>query len=99
MALVSRIRLVPAFVAASLVLPAGTAAQDGTGGSAAPEPAPPASAAGSTLSAGPQALLGRAGKVTGTVRRRYHGRRQHPQGHHHAHAPLHALRPPRCGAE
>lgn len=74
MALVSRIRLVPAFVAASLVLPAGTAAQDGTGGSAAPEPAPPASAAGSTLSAGPQALLGRAGKVTGTVRRRYHGR-------------------------
>ena len=75
MALVSRIRLVPAFVAASLVLPAGTAAQDGTGGSAAPEPAPPpASAAGSTLSAGAQALLGHAGKVTGTVRRRYHGR-------------------------
>jgi rare lipoprotein A len=68
MALVSRNRLVPAFLAACLILPATAAAQDGTGGSAAPEPTSSAA-----LDIG-TALLGRAGKVRGTVRRRYHGR-------------------------
>ena len=71
MALVSRTRLVPAFLAACLVVPATTDAQDDTGGSAAPEPAP---AAETTLDPGPLALLGRAGKVRGTVKRRYRGR-------------------------
>ena len=68
MALVSRTRLVPAFLAACLVLPATTTAQDGTGGSAAPEESAPAA-----LDTG-LALLGRSGKVRGTVSRRYHGR-------------------------
>jgi peptidoglycan lytic transglycosylase len=70
MALVHRTRLWPAFLAACLMLPASASAQ-GTGGAAAPEPAPASSA---TLSAGPFALLGRAGKVRGTVKRRYRGR-------------------------
>jgi rare lipoprotein A (peptidoglycan hydrolase) len=71
MALVHRTRFLPAFVAASVLLPAAALAQDGTGGSVAPEPTPPAS---STLTVGPPALLGRPGKVSGTVKRRYHGR-------------------------
>jgi len=75
MALVHRIRFLPAFLAASLVLPAAAAAQDGTGGSAAPEPAPASDpSASAALTVGPPALLGRTGKVRGTVRRRYHGR-------------------------
>jgi rare lipoprotein A len=68
MALVSRIRLVPAFLAACLVLPATAVAQDGTGGTAAPEQTAP-----QALDIG-TALLGRAAKVRGTVKRRYHGR-------------------------
>jgi len=72
MALVHRIRFLPAFLAASLAVPVAAAlAQDGTGGAAAPEPAP---AASSTLTVGPPALLGRPGKVSGTVKRRYLGR-------------------------
>jgi rare lipoprotein A (peptidoglycan hydrolase) len=71
MALAHRIRLLPALLAACFALPAGTAAAQSTGGSAAPEPAP---ASNATLSAGPHALLGRAGKVRGKVKRRYHGR-------------------------
>jgi rare lipoprotein A len=71
MAPVSRTRLVPAFLAACLFLPATAAAQDGTGGSAAPEQTAPAPAP--ALDTG-LALLGRAGKVRGTVARRYHGR-------------------------
>jgi rare lipoprotein A len=71
MALVSRTRLLPALMAACFALPAADAAAQGTGGATAPEPAPVAS---STLSVGPQALLGRIAKVSGSVRRRYHGR-------------------------
>jgi rare lipoprotein A len=68
MALVTRNRLVPAFLAACLTLSATAAAQTGTGGSVAPEPTPtPALDTGT-------ALLGHAGKVRGTVKRRFHGR-------------------------
>jgi hypothetical protein len=68
MALASLTRPWPAILAACLILPASAAAQDGTGGSAAPEQAAPAALDTGT------ALLGRAGKVRGTVARRYHGR-------------------------
>jgi rare lipoprotein A (peptidoglycan hydrolase) len=70
MAPVSRIRLVPALMAACLALPATAAAQS-TGGASAPEPT---AASSSALQVGPHALLGRAGKVRGTVARRYRGR-------------------------
>jgi rare lipoprotein A len=68
MALVHRTRLWPAFLAACLVLPATAAAQDGTGGSAAPEQTAPQALDTGTV------LVGRAGKVRGTVSRRYRGR-------------------------
>jgi rare lipoprotein A len=71
MKLVYRTLLLPALVAASLTLLAGSAAAQSTGGSSAPPPAPASSPA---LSVGPHALLGRAAKVSGTVKRRYRGR-------------------------
>ena len=70
MALAPRFRLMPALVAASLVLPATAVAQDGTGGAAAPEQTVAATQA---LDTGTP-LLGRYGKVRGTVARRFHGR-------------------------
>ena len=70
MRLVSRIRLLPAFVAVALALPATAAAQS-TGGASAPEPQPATDVA---LVASPQALLGRKATLTGTVSRRARGR-------------------------
>jgi len=70
MALAHSTRLLPALAAVGLGLPVAAAAQ-GTGGSAAPLPQPKTTVA---LSAGPHALLGRATKLSGTVKRRYHGR-------------------------
>jgi rare lipoprotein A len=75
MRLAFRIRLLPAFVAVGLALPATAAAQS-TGGASAPEPEPqpeqPASAV--ALVASRQALLGRDATLTGTVPRRARGR-------------------------
>jgi rare lipoprotein A len=75
MRLVTRTRLLPAFLAAGLALPATAAAQS-TGGASAPEPAPqPAHPASEVaLVASPQALLGRKATLTGTVPRRARGR-------------------------
>jgi len=70
MALAHSTRLLPALVAVGLTLPATAAAQS-TGGSAAPLPQPKTTVA---LSAGPHALLGRATRLSGTVKRRYRGR-------------------------
>jgi rare lipoprotein A len=68
MALASRTRLWPAVLAACLILPATAVAQDPTGGTAAPEQTAP-----QALDTG-LVLLGRKGKVRGTVARHYHGR-------------------------
>jgi rare lipoprotein A (peptidoglycan hydrolase) len=75
MRLVSRTRLLPAFVAVGLALPATAAAQS-TGGASAPEPEPqPAQPASEVaLVASPQALLGRTATLTGTAPRRARGR-------------------------
>jgi len=73
MRLVSRTRLLPAFLAAGLALPATAAAQS-TGGASAPEPAPAQPASEVALVASPQALLGRNATLTGTVARRARGR-------------------------
>ena len=80
MALASRIRLLPALVAAclatlaaaclTLALPAAAGAQS-TGGAAAPGPEPAADVA---LAARPHALLGRRARLTGTVERSLRGR-------------------------
>jgi rare lipoprotein A len=70
MALAHSTRLLSALVAVGLALPASAAAQ-GTGGSTAPPPQPKTTVA---LSAGPHALLGRATRLSGTVKRRYRGR-------------------------
>ena len=70
MRLVSPTRLLPAFVAVALALPATAAAQS-TGGASAPEPQPASDVA---LVASPQALLGREATLTGTVSRRARGR-------------------------
>ena len=70
MRLVSRTRLLPAFVAVALALPASAAAQS-TGGTSAPPPQPASDVA---LVASPQALLGREATLTGTVSRRARGR-------------------------
>jgi rare lipoprotein A (peptidoglycan hydrolase) len=70
MRLVSRTRLLPAFVAVGLALPATAAAQS-TGGVSAPEPQPASDVA---LVAAPQALLGRAATLKGTVARSARGR-------------------------
>src|SRR5688500_16417448 len=70
MRLVSRTRLLPAFVAVGLALPATAAAQS-TGGVSAPEPQPASDVA---LVAAPQALLGRMATLTGTVERSARGR-------------------------
>jgi rare lipoprotein A len=70
MRLVSRTRLLPAFVAVALALPATVAAQS-TGGASAPEPQPASDVA---LVASPQALLGHVATLTGTVARSARGR-------------------------
>jgi rare lipoprotein A len=70
MRLVTRTRLLPAFVAVGLALPASAAAQS-TGGSAAPEPQPVSDVA---LVAAPQALLGHESVLRGTVARAARGR-------------------------
>src|SRR6187200_3069852 len=70
MRLVSRTRLLPAFVAVGLALPAVAAAQS-PGGAEAPPPQPASDVA---LVAAPQALLGREAQLTGTVSRRARGR-------------------------
>ncbi len=70
MRLVSRNRLLPAFVAVALALPAHAAAQS-TGGATAPEPQPASTVA---LVASPQALLGHGATLTGTAPRRARGR-------------------------
>ena len=70
MRLVSRTRLLPAFVAVGLALPATAAAQS-TGGASAPEPQPASDVA---LVAAPQALLGRVGTLRGDVERSARGR-------------------------
>jgi rare lipoprotein A len=70
MRLVSRTRLLPAFVAVGLALPAAAAAQS-TGGVSAPEPQPASDVA---LVAAPQALLGRVATLKGTVARSARGR-------------------------
>src|SRR5688572_3913104 len=70
MRLVSRTRLLPAFVAVGLALPASAAAQS-TGGTSAPEPQPAADVA---LVAAPQALLGRESVLRGTVAHSARGR-------------------------
>ena len=70
MALAHSTRLLPALVVAGLALPAGAAAQS-PGGSAAPPPQPKTTVA---LTASPHALLGRATKLSGTVKRGYRGR-------------------------
>ncbi|HET8953798.1 MAG TPA: septal ring lytic transglycosylase RlpA family protein [Solirubrobacteraceae bacterium] len=76
MRLVSRTRLLPAFVAVGLALPATAAAQS-TGGTSAPEPQPAPQAQPASevaLIASPRAYLGRHATLTGTVPRRAHGR-------------------------
>jgi rare lipoprotein A len=78
MRLVFRTRLLPAFVAVGLVLPATAAAQS-TGGASAPEPQPEQApqarpASGVALVASPRAYLGRRATLTGTVPRRARGR-------------------------
>jgi rare lipoprotein A (peptidoglycan hydrolase) len=70
MRLVSPTRLPPALVAVALACPAAASAQ-GTGGTAAPPPAPAADVA---LVASPHALLGREAVLSGTVARRARGR-------------------------
>ena len=70
MALAHSTRLLPALVVVGFALPATAGAQT-TGGSSAPGAQP---ATGVALTAGPHALLGRATKLTGTVKRRYRGR-------------------------
>jgi rare lipoprotein A len=70
MRLLTRTRLLPAFVAVGLALPASAAAQS-TGGSAAPEPQPASDVA---LVAAPQALLGHESVLRGTVARAARGR-------------------------
>ena len=70
MRLVSRIRLLPAFVAVGLALPATAAAQS-TGGASVPPPQPAADVA---LVAAPQAYLGREARLSGSVARRARGR-------------------------
>lgn len=72
MAFAPRTRHWSAVLAACLILPATAvaAAPDGTGGSAAPEPT---AAAAQALDTGTP-LLGRSGRIRGTVARRYHGR-------------------------
>ena len=71
MRLVTRTRLLPAIVAVGLALPAGAAAQGGTGGASAPPPQPASDVA---LAASPHALLGRDAVLSGTVARRARGR-------------------------
>ena len=70
MRLVTRTRLLPAFVAVGLALPATAAAQS-TGGASAPEPQPASDVA---LVAAPQALLGHVATLKGTVARTARGR-------------------------
>ena len=70
MRLVSRTRLLPAYVAVGLALPATAAAQS-TGGASAPEPQPASDVA---LVAAPQALLGQVATLKGTVARTARGR-------------------------
>ena len=70
MRLVSRTRLLPAYVAVGLALPASAAAQS-TGGTSAPEPQPASDVA---LVAAPQALLGHESVLKGTVLRSARGR-------------------------
>ena len=70
MRLVPPTRLLPAFVAVALTLPATAAAQS-TGGTTAPPPQPASDVA---LVASPQALLGREATLTGTVSRSARGR-------------------------
>jgi rare lipoprotein A (peptidoglycan hydrolase) len=73
MRLVTCTRLLPAFVAVGLALPATAAAQS-TGGSSAPEPEPARPASAVALVAAPQALLGQASILRGTVARSARGR-------------------------
>jgi len=73
MRLAFRTRLLPAFVAVGLALPATAAAQS-TGGASAPEPQPAQPASAVALVASPQALLGRDATLAGTVPRRARGR-------------------------
>jgi len=76
MRLVTCTRLLPAFVAVGLALPATAAAQS-TGGTSAPEPQPAPQAQPASevaLVASPRAYLGRHATLTGTVPRRAHGR-------------------------
>jgi rare lipoprotein A (peptidoglycan hydrolase) len=73
MRLVTRTRLLPAFVAVGLALPATAAAQS-TGGSTAPEPQPAQATSEVALVAAPQALLGRESVLRGTVARSARGR-------------------------
>jgi rare lipoprotein A (peptidoglycan hydrolase) len=70
MRLVSRTRLLPAFVVVGFALPATAAAQS-TGGASAPEPQPASDVA---LVAAPQALLGHVATLEGTVARTARGR-------------------------
>ncbi len=70
MRLVTPTRLLPAFVAVALALPASASPQS-TGGTSAPPPQPASDVA---LVASPQALLGRDATLTGTVSRRARGR-------------------------
>ena len=70
MRLVSLTRLLPAFVAVALALPASASPQS-TGGTSAPPPQPASDVA---LVASPRALLGRDAMLTGTVSRRARGR-------------------------
>jgi len=70
MRLVSRTRLLPAFVAVGLALPATVAAQS-TGGASVPPPQPVSDVA---LVAAPQAYLGREAQLSGTVARSARGR-------------------------
>ena len=70
MRLVTCTRLLPAFVAVALALPASAAAQ--SGGAAAPEPARAATEV--ALVAAPQALLGHESVLRGSVPRRAAGR-------------------------
>jgi rare lipoprotein A (peptidoglycan hydrolase) len=72
MRLVSHIRLLPAFVAVALALPASAAAQS-TGGVSAPEPQPRA-AGQVALVASSHALLGRKATLSGTAPRGARGR-------------------------
>ena len=70
MRLASLTRLLPAYVAVGLALPASAAAQS-TGGTSAPEPQPASDVA---LVAAPQALLGHESVLKGTVPRSARGR-------------------------